>query len=195
MGDEFYRMGKYFNRKYKTDNDIIVNTSEMNAIETDNPNPGYSGKVDYEVTRLKDVTNETQRGLHNVQIMYDRVHNLRVGGETVVKLSLMKGTVLKYEEQNPYNREIYTLPAGTQAALVNDETTAVELESQGNNNDLLPTSTNELCRKLNINPSNKSKGEYNEYVPTGAKYAAFLLLMNQKCSTEYQIFQKFEFDN
>ena len=194
MGDEFYRMGKYFNRKYKTDNDIIVNTTGSNDIDTE-ISDGI-GKITYISTKLKDISNETQRGLHNVQIMYDKVHNLRVGGETVVKLSLMKGTVLKYESQNPAYQEIYTNPQGAYNSLVNNETAKPELLASAGNNDVLPTHTNDVLRKLNnIIQTPETKQAHNEYVPTGAKYAAFLLLMNQKCSTEYQIFQKFEFDN
>lgn len=195
MGDEGYRMMKYFYRKYKTDNDIIVNTSGDMNIVTEAPNPANSGKVDYEVTKLKDISNDAQRGLHNVTIMYDKVHNLRVGTETTVKLSLMKGTVLTYEAQNPAIRELYTNQGGAYGNMVNDETANPEIKSIATNNDKLPISTNEVLRKLNMNPSTQSKAEHNEYVPKGAKYAAFLLLMNQKCSTEYQIFQKFEFDN
>lgn len=196
MGDEFYRMGKYFNRKYKTDNDIVVQPNGDETISTEVPNEGDTKKLDYEVTKLKDISNETQRGLHNVTIMYDKVHNLRIGGETQVKLSLMKGTVLTYEDRNPAKTELYVDEDGVYRYVENQQTAAVEIKNISLNNDKLPVSTNEVLRDLNMDPADLNHhAERNEYVPIGAKYAAFLLLMNQKCSTEYQIFQKFEFDN
>lgn len=196
MGDEFYRMGKYFNRKYKTDNDIVVQPNGDESISTEIPNSSNTGKLDYEITKLKDISNETQRGLHNVSIIYDKVHNLRIGGETTVKLSLMKGTVLTYEKQNPSRKELYVNDDGQLSSITNNQLSAVELKLQSFNNDKLPVSTNKVLRDLSMTPTNLDhQAERNEYVPTGAKYAAFLLLMNQKCSTEYQIYQKFEFDN
>lgn len=195
MGDEKYRMGKYFNRKYKTDNDIVVQPGNPIHPETETPNSADPGKVQYQVTKLKDVPNEGQRALHNVTIMYDKVHNLRVGGETVVKLSLMKGTTLKYEEQNPAYNELYTHPNGSIAGLTNTQMADPEIRPTAGYNDALPVSTNEILKHLSTSHTDETKAAHNEYVPTGAKYAAFLLLMNQKCSTEYQIFQKFEFDN
>lgn len=195
MGDEEYRMNKYFHRKYKNDNDIIVNTGGSTDIETEII-PTDSDRVNYECTKLKDLSNSVQRGLHRVNIMYDKVHNLRLGGETVVKLNFMKGTVLTYEKQNPYHEEMYADASATIQTLKNAETAKPEVnDTLPNQNDRLPVSTNYVLRNLQENPQDSVKGEHNEYVPKGPKYAAFLLLMNQKCSTEYQIFQKFDFDN
>lgn len=200
MGDEGYRMSKYFYRKYKTDNDIVVNTDGSAMKQTtDAVNAIDSGKVQYEVTKLKDLSNSVQRGLHKVQIMYDKVHNLRVGGETVVKLSMMKGTVLTYEKENPAFQEFYTSSLGGFSYFDNTGTANPELKPNPGLNDSLPTHTNTILRDMSKNPTTNElailKAKHNEFVPKGAKYAAFLLLMNQKCSTEYQIFQKFEFDN
>lgn len=208
MGDEKYRMNKYFNRKYKTDNDIIVQPFSTGMVHTQEPNHADVKKLQYQVTKLKDLSNETQRSLHNVQIMYDKVHSLRVGGETVVKLSLMKGTTLKYEEQNPAHTEIYTSKTGTTLTNVNNQLADPEIRTAAGYNDALPVSTNDILRRrFKHDPPSNDNGQpptvvtpevqaaRNEYVPTGAKYAAFILLMNQKCSTEYQIYQKFEFDN
>lgn len=189
MGDEEYRMKKYFSRGYKTTSDVYENleTTEDNNSEHLND-------------EVQERSEKVQISKQKVQKIYDKTFNLKLNDETVVTLNLLKGKTLKYREQ--YNTD-YVDQHGAPNSVVQEPF----LLNYDRTLTVVPSSPNELLTQtkqslvaieenpaLNPEESIRNQKMVHEMVPLGKKYAMFLLLMNQRCKTEYQVFSKFTYD-
>lgn len=190
MGDEEYRMKKYFNRGYKTGSDVYENLQTTE----DNNNEHLNWDI-------HERSEKVQIAKQNVQKVYDKTFNLKMNDETVVTLNLLKGKTLKYREQ--HNSD-YFAQDGVANGQVVQEPFLLNFDRGVN---VLPSSPNELLYQtkqsllalandpaLAQDESINNQKMVHEMVPLGKKYAMFMLLMNQRCKTEYQVFSKFTYD-
>lgn len=186
MGDELHRMSKYFHRGRKTKADYLLQNAASRTETTALYVPPHA-TTDTESRNYSLIPTSDQELLNDVAIVYDKVHRLKMNSETTVKITAMKGKVLHYKP-NPGRRET-VVDNGVPGNIIQNTNIAIDELSPGNQ--ILPISTNAAWEIHSGNALNQAKAF--EYCPE-EQYACFLMLQNVRCTTEYSVFQKFDYD-
>lgn len=197
MADEGYRMDKFFHRKKKTERDIF------RWMES---GPAVLDAQGHLVIPSNDNTSmNLQRRLADVRFVHDKVYNLKEGFN-MIRLNLLKGKVLEYEPSDPTligiqgGAQTIPLTLGGPPPTTNDNGQAVgeDIVPEGNAGSTftLPISTEAVLETLATTDMDgrRSNAVRNEYCYKGRQYAMFMMVKNIRCSSEWEIFQKFEYD-
>lgn len=187
MGDEGYRMERFFYRKKKTERDFYRNTTSALSVTNQ-----FAGQMDPDP---KDTSLEQQRVKANVQFHHDKVYKLKVGFN-MIRLNPLKGKVLTYEHSDPTIQGAQGNSGILNTEGVFAEGEDIQPEATGAANFILPTDTEALLTTISQQDQTgaRTNAMRMEYVPKGRTYAMFMMVKNVRCSTEWDIFQKFEYD-
>jgi len=114
------------------------------------------------------------------KLVIDSTRNIPMNKKTSIIFNPLKGKVLSYDP----NEVLTTNDEGD-----NRTNTATNVNEYVTQN--LPTHVNAVRAMDN---SANSYAKYSEYVPKNKQYGMFMLIYTSRCSVEYDIFQKFEYD-
>lgn len=146
-------------------------------------NRGLKNKRDFTEptdTADKDIVDQLMMKMKG-KLVIDKKVNLPMNKKTSLIFNPLKGKVLEYDPV-----EVNSERNGS-TSVTNTETNSDEQVTYN-----LPTHVNAVRALPDSDVATKAK--LTEYVPKNKQYGMFMLFYVQRCSVEYSIFQKFEYD-